>query len=511
MTDAFTTLGLSRDADERAIKRAYAALLRVHRPDDDPAGFQRINEAYQDALRWRQWRDSMPPDLDDDADEEVYDETFDDDGDDTASDSERPVRARVPVHAPPARDDDEIRIRVTDAEVDPEREGDGDDTPEVPAADAAELGPVPPPLPPADATAPRDAGASPIAAALAIAGRGDTAALLAWLRAEPTFWSLQDKAWWGEQLLYALQASPVAMPGECFDGLMGFFGLDDVHASRHRAHLGWLRDRCVQWWVLQPRRPAKGLSRVQLAAQASERDNVARLQGPFRWPRVLWHALRPGVPEGMAAFVNALGHWDADDLPPNVDARTLAFWRDARAEVPAMTFARFAVFAARTSVAGIVFALLVMLGGLQDTSADAWAVVVATVSAYFSIAALAGTWLAVTTYIRWEPVRWPLEWPGWVVPLLAAACLLVLYAAGDRIAAGWWAGLTLFLQGWRELYRWLLHRPGTLNATVWLAFLVWFVAVTLMSQGVVPEVVLAIALIRWGKMTWAIRKRFRAA
>ena len=50
MTDAFATLGLTRDADERAIKRAYAALLRVHRPDDDPVGFQRINEAYAAAL-----------------------------------------------------------------------------------------------------------------------------------------------------------------------------------------------------------------------------------------------------------------------------------------------------------------------------------------------------------------------------------------------------------------------------------------------------------------------------
>lgn len=68
MTDAFATLGLTRDADERAIKRAYAALLRVHRPDDDPVGFQRINDAYQRALDWRrahplEARVARPPDL----------------------------------------------------------------------------------------------------------------------------------------------------------------------------------------------------------------------------------------------------------------------------------------------------------------------------------------------------------------------------------------------------------------------------------------------------------------
>lgn len=46
----FRILGLERDADESAIKRAYARLLKTTRPDDDPVGFQRLNEAYQSAL-----------------------------------------------------------------------------------------------------------------------------------------------------------------------------------------------------------------------------------------------------------------------------------------------------------------------------------------------------------------------------------------------------------------------------------------------------------------------------
>ncbi len=46
----WTILGLTRDADERAVKRAYAALLKQHRPDADPEGFRRINDAYQQAL-----------------------------------------------------------------------------------------------------------------------------------------------------------------------------------------------------------------------------------------------------------------------------------------------------------------------------------------------------------------------------------------------------------------------------------------------------------------------------
>lgn len=47
-------LGLSRTTDEREIKRAYARLLKTTRPDDDPAGFQRLNEAYQQALHYAQ-------------------------------------------------------------------------------------------------------------------------------------------------------------------------------------------------------------------------------------------------------------------------------------------------------------------------------------------------------------------------------------------------------------------------------------------------------------------------
>lgn len=52
----FALLGLSADADEAQIKRAYAKLLRSHRPDDDPAGFQRLNEAYRQCLERAQRR-----------------------------------------------------------------------------------------------------------------------------------------------------------------------------------------------------------------------------------------------------------------------------------------------------------------------------------------------------------------------------------------------------------------------------------------------------------------------
>lgn len=58
-------LDLTPDADERSIKRAYARLLKNHRPDENPDAFQRLREAYETALAEARWRAQV--------DEEVVD------------------------------------------------------------------------------------------------------------------------------------------------------------------------------------------------------------------------------------------------------------------------------------------------------------------------------------------------------------------------------------------------------------------------------------------------------
>ena len=48
--DCWHILGIAPTRDEAAIKRAYAQLLKKHRPDRDPDGFIRLREAYEMAL-----------------------------------------------------------------------------------------------------------------------------------------------------------------------------------------------------------------------------------------------------------------------------------------------------------------------------------------------------------------------------------------------------------------------------------------------------------------------------
>ena len=49
---AFSRMGLDATATEAEVKRAYARLLKVNRPDGDPVAFQRLQETYHQCLLW---------------------------------------------------------------------------------------------------------------------------------------------------------------------------------------------------------------------------------------------------------------------------------------------------------------------------------------------------------------------------------------------------------------------------------------------------------------------------
>jgi uncharacterized membrane protein len=56
----WATLALDPTSDKRAIKQAYARLLKRTRPDDDPAGYQALREAYDQALQAASWLGALP-------------------------------------------------------------------------------------------------------------------------------------------------------------------------------------------------------------------------------------------------------------------------------------------------------------------------------------------------------------------------------------------------------------------------------------------------------------------
>jgi hypothetical protein len=49
--DCWKKLGIEATSDKRVIKRAYAALIKKHNPEEDPRGFQAVREAYDEALQ----------------------------------------------------------------------------------------------------------------------------------------------------------------------------------------------------------------------------------------------------------------------------------------------------------------------------------------------------------------------------------------------------------------------------------------------------------------------------
>lgn len=65
--DHYAVLGIDRSAPAAAVKQAYFRLVRVHSPEDDPGGFQRISEAYRvlsDPAERKRYdaAERMPPD-----------------------------------------------------------------------------------------------------------------------------------------------------------------------------------------------------------------------------------------------------------------------------------------------------------------------------------------------------------------------------------------------------------------------------------------------------------------
>ena len=266
MNGAFAALGLRPDADERAIKRAYAARLKTTRPDEDPEGFQRLNEAYQAALAQCAARDAMRQPLQFDTPRlEVlrFDHPVPQRAAETATSADD-MPASAPDPAP-----------VTDVPVMPP-----------PAA--------PPPMPPvrwriqgpAPDVRPADGHAASAAFDMdaffrelhARAGREPVAAFRAWLLGHEALYAMALKDATAVPLVHFLGGVP-PMRREHLDETLRFFGLDTVsprtqrlEAALHRLRENALRDGPD--WERIMSRPADGAPRRPARARTSSGGGI---------------------------------------------------------------------------------------------------------------------------------------------------------------------------------------------------------------------------------------------
>ena len=473
MTDAFRVLGLAPTADERAIKRAYAALLRVHRPDEDPVGFQRINEAYAGALeacRRRAAGALAAPEA----------PAPDDIGPDGAREGQREaLRAHALEPTPPVEATDAVPASPRDDRWDISAELQGETYAEQRAA---------------------------LDMVLDVARRGRVRALEEHLRGAFTYWTIDAKRQLAWQLLDRLAKEPVAMPGDGFDALMAFFGLDDVHAVRDARHLDLLREECMQWWQLR-RRPSSHSRRTpEDRADNAYHAMINRLHGPFSWWTTPWQALRPSAGWDVGRFLHSIRLRIPSRLPPGIDPATIAFWANLLALDPPINRARLTVFTLRTLIGAAALALLAML---IATDVDGPASQVALEGFGYGVM-IALAWLALQVYNRWQGLRGPFEWPAWLVPGLALATFASIPFAVDGTPTQALSGLTLLLPLWRDLHAWMRRRGSAAydmpsvgsGLMLWMATSTVFVSMTRLLDWVPAVAGLAL----WAWQLWRIRK-----
>lgn len=289
MNRALDALGLDTDADERAIKRAYAQKLRTARPDEDPVAFQALHEAYQEALLWvrnrTQWQEedgaealSAPP-----ADNSPP-------GPPALYDSHSSMDHMPVLHRPCTFDTD-----LPDDVVEP------------------------------SLNLPRFARLL-----INTATDADPASFEHWLAHRPELWSLADRPRIGDVVLQQLLHEGRPLCESNFDLLGRYFCWDEIRADIDPYRVRARRNLLHRHWQLQPRNHAAltaALDRPHDRVSAIEAHaRVERLTRPWHWLQSLLSASVPGRAATMRHTMQRLGvHGVRDTLAP-LDGDQVAFW-----------------------------------------------------------------------------------------------------------------------------------------------------------------------------------------
>jgi hypothetical protein len=500
MHRALELLGLGPDADERAIKRAYAAKLRVTRPEEDPQGFQALNEAYRAALAWRSARDAG-----------AFDDMAERDADE--EDAARPTLVEA--------DSD----NATDENVTPEA------TPETVS---------PPPL----ETAPSAASADDAAEnenegepfdverffddCFAAARDGDPRVIDRWLNAQPILWSLQHKATIGHWLLRAMHEHTPPMPERNFDRIAEFFGYHELHGGYDPLALQGLRTRVNDAWRAARQASAYAPTTAQAPGRDSphrpmeadieqERREAAYMHRLLRQhrhlvePPSLLRDLRLGLNLKHPAAVRALlldnPYGDLDALPQRIRRDQIAFWL-AVDDDRRWTRPRVLVALARCLALALPIFPLMLVLLMQEAPEAGLTATIALKAVLYPFAILVSGWLTVAAlkwFLYWQAGPDPVG--GWLrrahamaVPLLATGSIASLLLEGRPP----WSFPIGVVAAWTAFARWSRRKRGADGAWQAHPFIVTMVlsivALPFVVQNKPPSIVsLALAaLLLWG-------------
>jgi len=411
---ALRELGLPADADERAIKRAYAAKLKTTRPEDDPEGFQRLHEAYQAALDWLRSRETC---TDIDADSDAFAEDAQP-GAVTLTLSQETLfehlgaQSDAPFNMPAFAAENAL-----DATADRYVDGSA-----IASSDAM----------PSEASAQFDPDAL-IDDCIASAMHGRDGDLLDWLNAQPALWSLAQKTRLAPWLLQRLHEQRPPIQARQFDALAEFFGLLDLHSGYDAYTIHRLRHRLQLAWEIETRQIRALAERTAQdgGSMAANLRQAARILGqvmrPLHWPQVVWASLVPGYPSAVRTFLQRLDFGNLDDLPAPIREDQIAFW-NAAGDRSAFSKPRWAVSIARLCAytLGIVlaFALFSAITPVGTSIAEV-------IEASFTpMLILWVAYLVYDTFIRWQalPESASVRFP-WLrtasIPLLGMVAMVV--------------------------------------------------------------------------------------
>ncbi|QWF15136.1 J domain-containing protein [Lysobacter capsici] len=367
----FEHLGIEPGADEREIKRAYARRLRQVRPDDDPAGFQALHEAYQACLgyaqhlRWQAMQDAQV-ESDDPAPASQASEHGD-----TAADAG--VAAQAQAHG------DRSRETRTDDEPDREADRKPDDTLDEPDELAPSLREF-------------DFNAF-MSELLQRAAYQPSAGLARWLRESEPLYSLDLKLALRAPVSQVLAQIERPLPVEATAVIFEFFSLDVVGE-----HDAWLHEHAAQ-----ARGRAESNQRFQYTLEALQSHRVKpvdrlltrELARPRHWPRRVFIALVPLLPMRLIGALKALQGIDAQQAALQLNGESVSFWQRATDPLR-LSPPRVAIASMR-----IVVYYLALIGLMNLLIADLAPSPVRDLSVAFAI--WAGWACAQAASLRWWP------------------------------------------------------------------------------------------------------------